>query len=72
MLTASRWAPVLTAPCRPPFDATGMPLLTQALLEAGLSREDIAKVMGGNVIRLLEEALPSENDTAYPDKTAAP
>lgn len=41
-----------------PFDASGMALLTQALLADGFSREDIGKIMGGNVIRLLQAGLP--------------
>ena len=32
-----------------PFDATGLVLLTDALLEAGLDDATIGKVMGGNV-----------------------
>jgi microsomal dipeptidase-like Zn-dependent dipeptidase len=47
---------------RPPFDASGMPLLTGALLDEGLFPADIAKIMGGNMIRLLRETLPSENE----------
>lgn len=41
-----------------PFDATGMVQITDALIAAGLSNEDIAKVMGGNQIRLLMQNLP--------------
>jgi microsomal dipeptidase-like Zn-dependent dipeptidase len=41
-----------------PFDAAGMPRVTDALLRAGLSEDVVAKVMGGNVRRLLGEALP--------------
>lgn len=40
------------------FDATGLPLLTQGLLDAGFSEADIAAIMGGNVLRLLLETLP--------------
>ena len=41
-----------------PFDATGLVQLTDALIDAGLADEDIAKVMGGNVRRLLADVLP--------------
>ena len=41
-----------------PFDATGVVRITDALITAGLSPEDIAKVMGGNQIRLLMQNLP--------------
>jgi microsomal dipeptidase-like Zn-dependent dipeptidase len=36
-----------------PFDTTGLPMLTESLLAAGLSEEDVAKVLGGNVRRVL-------------------
>jgi len=42
-----------------PFDATGLILLTDALIEAGLDDDAIRKVMGGNVHRLLAETLPT-------------
>jgi microsomal dipeptidase-like Zn-dependent dipeptidase len=41
-----------------PFDASGMPLLTEALLAEGLSELDIAAVMGANAIRVLAATLP--------------
>ncbi|WP_137884978.1 dipeptidase [Pseudomonas sp. 2FE] len=41
-----------------PFDATGLAQLTEALLQAGFSRTDIAAIMGGNVQRLLLQSLP--------------
>jgi microsomal dipeptidase-like Zn-dependent dipeptidase len=41
-----------------PFDATGLPQVTQALLDAGLSEDVIARVMGGNVQRVLRASLP--------------
>jgi microsomal dipeptidase-like Zn-dependent dipeptidase len=40
------------------FDTTGLALLTQGLMQAGLSESDIADIMGGNVRRLLLENLP--------------
>ena len=41
-----------------PFDASGLPLLTEALLAEGFAEPEIAAVMGGNVRRLLEQSLP--------------
>lgn len=41
-----------------PFDASGLAQLTQGLAEAGFSQPDIAAIMGGNMRRLLLEALP--------------
>ena len=41
-----------------PFDASGMVELTEAMLAAGFSHDDIGKVMGGNQIRFLLENLP--------------
>ncbi|MDA7087224.1 dipeptidase [Pseudomonas sp. SA3-5] len=43
-----------------PFDVTGLGQLTEALLEAGFSRSDIAAIMGGNVQRLLLANLPGD------------
>ena len=42
-----------------PFDAAHLVALTQALMDAGLSDDQISKVMGGNMIRYLSENLPS-------------
>lgn len=42
----------------PPFDASGMALLTEALLKQGFSSSDIAKIMGKNVLRVLRSTLP--------------
>ena len=42
-----------------PFDATGMPLLTEALLVEGMSEADIGAVMGGNALRVLAAGLPA-------------
>ena len=41
-----------------PFDAGGLPLLTDALLAEGLSDDDIAAVMGRNALRLLASSMP--------------
>lgn len=41
-----------------PFDTAGLAHVTQALLDAGFSDDEIAKVMGGNVLRLFAEVLP--------------
>ncbi|RNF33661.1 dipeptidase [Paracoccus methylarcula] len=42
-----------------PFDAAHLSALTQALMDAGLSEAQIAKVMGGNMMRYLADVLPS-------------
>ncbi len=41
-----------------PFDTSGEALITEALLNEGFSDDEIAKIMGGNVLRLLSENLP--------------
>jgi membrane dipeptidase len=41
-----------------PFDASGIVQVTDALIDAGFRDEEIAKVMGGNTMRVLGEALP--------------
>lgn len=41
-----------------PFDTTGLPMLTEALLGAGLPEKDVLKVLGGNVRRVLTANLP--------------
>jgi microsomal dipeptidase-like Zn-dependent dipeptidase len=41
-----------------PFDAAGLPHLTDALLEAGFSPGEIRQILGGNVVRTLRQALP--------------
>lgn len=49
------------------FDTSGIVHVTQALIDAGLSEEDIRAVMGGNALRVLEQGLipllqlPDEN-----------
>jgi membrane dipeptidase len=41
-----------------PFDTTGIPMLTAALLDSGLSESEVAKVLGENVKRVLMNNLP--------------
>jgi membrane dipeptidase len=40
------------------FDTADLALVTQALLEEGFTTEEISKVMGGNVFRVLAQTLP--------------
>ena len=41
-----------------PFDASGMALLTEALLNENFTEEEIARIMGGNIVRILSANLP--------------
>lgn len=41
------------------FDTSELVLVTQALVDRGFTQAEIAKVMGGNVLRLLGQALPA-------------
>lgn len=41
-----------------PFDTTGVVLITEALLAERFTENEIEKIMGGNVIRFLQENLP--------------
>ncbi len=43
-----------------PFDTTGLVLITEALLQEGLSEDDIAKIMGGNAFALFAKLLPQQ------------
>lgn len=40
------------------FDTSKLVVLTQALIDVGFTDDEIAKVMGGNVMRVLMQALP--------------
>lgn len=41
-----------------PFDVTGMPFITKALTDQGFTEEELVKIMGGNIVKLLENNLP--------------
>lgn len=41
-----------------PFDATGLPMLTDALLRSGLDDGTVRAVMGANALRVVSEVLP--------------
>jgi microsomal dipeptidase-like Zn-dependent dipeptidase len=41
-----------------PFDASGLVQVTDALLKAGFTTDQIRAVMGENVLRLLQSHLP--------------
>ena len=41
-----------------PFDTSGEALITEALLNETFSDDDIAKIMGGNILRLLSGSMP--------------
>ena len=41
-----------------PFDTSGDALITEALINEGFSDDDIAEIMGGNILNLLSTQLP--------------
>jgi len=41
-------------------DASGLTLLTEAMLKANLPPEEVAAIMGGNALRVLRQALPEQ------------
>jgi microsomal dipeptidase-like Zn-dependent dipeptidase len=40
------------------FDASGLPVLTEAMLDADLEPDSIRRILGGNVLRVLRSTLP--------------
>lgn len=46
------------------FDASRLPLVTQALLDAGLADESIRRILGGNAMRVLRQGLKPASPTA--------
>ena len=36
-------------------DASKLPRITDALLEKGYSEQDVAKILGGNILRVMEQ-----------------
>jgi Zn-dependent dipeptidase, microsomal dipeptidase homolog len=45
-----------------PFDAAGLPRLTEALLEVGFTPGEVEQVMGGNVVRVLRKTFPPPSE----------
>jgi len=41
-----------------PIDASGMALLTEALMDQGFAEKEVARIMGGNALRVLRGVLP--------------
>jgi microsomal dipeptidase-like Zn-dependent dipeptidase len=41
------------------FDTSGIAVLTQAMLDAGIARESVPKILGGNAARVLAATLPA-------------
>jgi len=50
-------------------DVTDLPKVTAALLEAGYSEEDVAKIWGGNMLRLVREAEAARTATVVSPPT---
>lgn len=49
-----------------PFDTSGEALITEALMNEGFNDEEIERIMGGNVVRLLLEYFPDKKTSASP------
>lgn len=45
---------------RAAFDTTGIVRITEALMAQGFLEEELRKIMGKNVLRLLQVSLPEE------------
>jgi microsomal dipeptidase-like Zn-dependent dipeptidase len=43
-----------------PWDTRGVIVITDALLKAGMSADDVSRVMGGNTLEFLLRTLPEE------------
>ncbi len=43
---------------RAPFDASRLDVLTEAMLDAGVTEQSIRKILGANALRVLRESLP--------------
>lgn len=41
-----------------PWDTSALSLITEGLMQSGLSNDDISRIMGGNVLAFLQRALP--------------
>ena len=46
------------------FDATGLAMVTAALLDAGFTEEEVRKAMGGNALRVLARVLPGGDESS--------
>jgi microsomal dipeptidase-like Zn-dependent dipeptidase len=50
-------------------NAGGLVLLTAAMLDAGFTKDEITAIMGGNVLRVLQQTLPdAQKDTGIGTK----
>ena len=44
-----------------PVHAGGLPLLTEALLAAGFTEDELRQILGGNIVRVLRHNLPASS-----------